>query len=195
MDVAKAVERDLKRFDDLTTQFETSGLVLGFVNFFVAVWVRAPGLEMNPGSGVGLSLAGFDVGYAIVFGPLVSFMTMLFQLSILSRRDALRTAIIAQASSTDTAILSGGEGLALGVTVAHGRPAKPSLADRAWRALWYFVVPPAAALVATARYFDFVVDEKSSRTLGERMRDLLFEGGARASGLPSTTMRSKTARG
>ena len=54
-DATKACERDLKRFDDLTTRFETAGLVLGFVNLFLAVrdepqvskWIRvlAPGLR------------------------------------------------------------------------------------------------------------------------------------------------------
>ncbi len=86
-------------------------------------------------------------------------------------------AILALASSTGADIPSDGERLALGVTGADGRLAGLPLADRVWRALWYFVVSPAAAIIATARYFDLVPDEKVSWKLPERMRHLLFEGG------------------
>ena len=151
MDVTKASERDLKRFDDLTTRFETVGLILGFVNLFLAVWVRAPGLQMDPSLGVGLALGGFNVGYAIVYGPVVAFLSVLFSVSLLERRDAVRAQILRLGAQTPEA-LSDGDRVAIGSAVGSNSPFRK--ADIAWRAIWYVFLPPAAAAVATLRYFD-----------------------------------------
>lgn len=157
-DVMKACERDLKRFDDITTRFETAGLVLGFVNIFLAVWARAPGLQMNPGSGTGLTLVGFNVGYAIVYGPVIGFLTTLFFLSLLERRDAVRANILNLGTQSPEA-LSDGDRLAIGCPGGSNTPLRK--ADIAWRAIWYVFLPPAAALVTMLRYFDFVPDESA----------------------------------
>ena len=131
MDVTKASERDLKRFDDLTTRFETVGLILGFVNLFLAVWVRAPGLQMDPSLGVGLALGGFNVGYAIVYGPVVAFLSVLFSVSLLERRDAVRAQILRLGAQTPEA-LSDGDRVAIGSAVGSNSPFRK--ADIAWRA-------------------------------------------------------------
>ncbi len=173
VDVTKACERDLKRFDDLTTRFETAGLVLGFVNLFLAVWVRAPGLQMDPGSGTGLALAGFNVGYAIIYGPMVAFLTMLFLVSLLERRDAVRTQILLLGKQAPEA-LSDGDRLAIGSPPTTRSPLRR--ADIAWRAIWYVLLPPAAAAVTMLRYFDFVPDEAAKAwTFWGRARYLLLE--------------------
>jgi hypothetical protein len=173
MDLAKACDRDLKRFDDLTTRFETVGLVLGFVNFFLAVWVRAPGLQMDPGSGIGLTVAGFNVGYAIVYGPVVALFSMLFSVSLLERRDAVREQILRLGAQAPEA-LSDGDRVAIGSPV--GSNASLRKADIAWRAIWYVFLPPAAAAMSMLRYFDFVPDEAAKEwSVWGRVRYLLLE--------------------
>jgi hypothetical protein len=172
-DATKACERDLKRFDDLTTRFETAGLVLGFVNLFLAVWARAPGLQMDPGSGTGLTLAGFNVGYAIVYGPVVGFLTMLFFVSLLERRDAVRAQIIDLGAQSPEA-LSDGDRLAIGCPGGSITPLRK--ADIAWRSIWYVFLPPATAVVTMLRYFDFVPDESAKAwTFWGRAQYLLLE--------------------
>lgn len=173
MDVTKACERDLKRFEDLTTRFETVGLVLGFVNLFLAVWVRAPGLQIDPSSGIGLTVVGFNVGYAIVYGPVVAFLSMLFSVSLLERRDAVRAQILRLGAQASEA-LSDGDRVAIGSPVGSNGPLRK--ADIAWRAIWYVFLLPAAAAVAMLRYLDFVPDEAAKAwTFWERVRYLLFE--------------------
>ena len=172
-DATKACERDLKRFDDLTTRFETAGLVLGFVNLFLAVWVRAPGLQMDPGSGTGLTLAGFNVGYAIVYGPVVGFLTMLFFLSLLERRDAVRAQIIVSARNLlkryRTVIASRLDALAAQALLCE----RPTLSGGS---IWYVFLPPATAVVTMLRYFDFVPDESAKAwTFWGRAQYLLLE--------------------
>ena len=173
LDVTKACERDLKRFDDLTTRFETTGLVLGLVNLFLAVWVRAPSLQIDPGSGTGLSIAGFNVGYAIIYGPAISFFTMLFYVSLLERRDAIRTQILRLGVQLPEA-LSDGDRVAIGSPV--GESSSLRKIDIAWRTIWYVFLPPAAAAVTMLRYFDFVPDETAKAwTFWGRAEYLLFE--------------------
>jgi hypothetical protein len=174
-DVTKACERDLKRFDDLTARFETAGLVLGFVNLFLAVWARAPGLQMDPGSGTGLTLAGFNAGYAIVYGPLVAFATMLSLLALLERREAVRVQIMRLGTQSPEA-LSEGDRLAIGCPVSSGSPSRR--ADIAWRTIWYVLLAPAAAVITMLRYFDFVPDESAKAwTFWGRAQYLLLETG------------------
>lgn len=172
LDAIKACERDLKRFDDLTNRFETTGLVLGFLNILLAVWVRAPGLQMDPGSAVGLSVGGFNVGYAIVYGPIVSFLGALLCVSILERRDQVRAQLLRlDARSPD--VFSDGDRVAIACGI-DGDAALRRI-DVAWRTIWYVCVPPIAATIMLRRYFDFVPDEPAKAwTLLERVKYLLF---------------------
>ncbi|UCI19916.1 hypothetical protein FJ970_02790 [Mesorhizobium sp. B2-1-8] len=152
------VERDLKRFDDATSTFEKTAVVLGFVNLFLAIWARAPGLQINPASAVGLSVSGFNVGYAIIFGPLTAVMTLVVYLSLLRRRHLLRRTILA-AKVTGQNKVSPGDRLALDNFNQPGAGGIAWVADRGWRILWYFIIPPTAALIALRRFCDLVPDE------------------------------------
>jgi hypothetical protein len=149
-----AMERDVARFDDATSTFEKTALVLGFVNLLLAIWARAPALQINPGSAVGLSVAGFNVGYAIVYGPLIATLTLAVYASILFRRDLLRRAIL----TDPKVVLSPGDRLVLDGFQGTEGARTGRLADRGWRTLWYFVVPPAAAFILLLRFCDFVPD-------------------------------------
>ncbi|CCE97878.1 Hypothetical protein SFHH103_03386 [Sinorhizobium fredii HH103] len=159
MDKAKAVERDLKRFDEATASFEKTALLLGFVNLFLAIWVRTSGLQINPGSAVGLGIAGFNVGYAIVFGPLIAVVSLAVLISLLHRRGTLRNAVTG--TSGNSAHLSPGDKLALANYEAPGSDRVSIWVNRLWRGFWYFVIPPAAALVELLRYCDFVPSESA----------------------------------
>lgn len=150
--------RDLKRFDDSSVTFERTALLLGFVCFFLAVWVRTPALQINPASAVGLSISGFNVGHAIVFGPIVTAVTAAIYLSLVNRRETLRSLVRTAAAGSDNA-LSPGDLYALDNFQRKDARWIDFLADRLWKSFWYFAVPPLAALICLLRYCDFVPSE------------------------------------
>jgi hypothetical protein len=127
---------------------------------------------MDPGSGIGLTVAGFNVGYAIVLGPVFVFFAMLFSVSLLERRDAIRAQLLLLGAQAPEA-LSDGDRIAIGSPVGSSGPLRK--ADIAWRAIWYVFLPPAAATIML-RYFDFVPDEAAKEwTFWARVRYLLLE--------------------
>jgi len=169
------MDRDLKRFDDLTSSFEKTAALVGFVNLILAIWARAPGLQIGPSPAIGLSVGGLNVGYAIVFGPLIALLTTSVMTSLLRRRHLLRCAIVKKvAEGAESEGLSPGDDLALGDYSRAGMTWVGLFADRWWRVLWYFCIPPLAALIEVIRYCDFAPSPPIASGFWDRVRVLFF---------------------
>nr|WP_041756068.1 hypothetical protein [Bradyrhizobium sp. ORS 278] len=151
---------DLKRIEEYTAAFEKAAVAIGFLLLLLVLWVRAPHFQMNPAAGAGFSgVVGFNVGHAVVFGPIAVFLSLCLYLGMLGRREQLRELFLAdvQAGAYEDDKLSSGDLLVLN---KYHRPTAlwsiASLADQLIRTLWFFVLPLAASAIFIRRYLDFV---------------------------------------
>jgi hypothetical protein len=178
---------DLKRIESYTAAFEKTAVTIGFLLLLLALWARAPHFQINPASGAGFSgILGFNVGHAVVFGPVAVLIALGLYAGMLGQRELLRNSFYFDllAGSYGDDKLSTGAQLVLD---KFHRPHAPwsiaELADRATRAVWFFLLPLGASAIFIRRYIDFIpgpdsvpFTESKSWSLFTRVNLHLFSG-------------------
>lgn len=153
---------DVKRVEAMTASFVKATVVTSLLLVLLAIWVRTPYLSLNPAAVVGMSgVTGFNVGHAIVFGPLLAFGFACVELTTLHRRGELMGAIAARLRNEPTLIatLTDGERQVLGRIDPNARCTLNDWISGGIAGFWFFVVPPLAALWCADRYLDFIPNE------------------------------------
>ncbi len=154
---------DLKRIENATATFEKIAITVGVLFLLLALWVRAPHFQMNPAAGAGFSgILGFNVGHAVVFGPILVLLAFGTYAGLLGRREMLRRAFCRdlEAGHFGEEKLSGGARLVLDKFQQHGPYWRLApIADRYTRTLWFFILPVATSAICILRYFDLIPDE------------------------------------
>lgn len=151
---------DVKRIEAYTAAFEKIAVTIGFLLLLLALWARAPNFQINPASGAGFSgILEFNVGYAIVFGPVCAFLALGLYVGMLGRRELLRKSFYLDLHSGAYGGDKPSSGSLLVLDQFHLSDVAwsvTSLVDRAIRALWFFLLPLGASAIFIRRYLDFI---------------------------------------
>lgn len=153
---------DVKRVEAMTASFFKATVLTSLLLVLLAVWVRTPYLALNPAAVAGMSgVTGFNVGHAIVFGPVLALGFVCVQLAALHRRAELMVAIAARFKTEPTlvAMLTDGDRQVLGRINPEARNTLNNWLGKAVVVFWFFIVPPLAALWCADRYLDFIPNE------------------------------------
>ena len=135
-------------------------MTIGFLLLLLVLWVRAPHFEINPAAAAGFSgILGFNVGHAIVFGPIIVLAALAMLAGMLTRREALRQSFYLDLASG----LYGDNKLSTGTRLVLDKFSRPGtswsaaeVADRAIRTLWFFILPMGVSAICIRRYVDFI---------------------------------------